>query len=109
MQLIPGTGTARIQLQVPETVFAGEATVVTCTGSIKEFKNAHMPIMTLTSGDGCNVQKDGGNGPERLKKRYQKSFTITCDKPGQYTIKCKTSSTGKNPNNAIQLQGVFLQ
>lgn len=108
MQLITGTGTARIQLQVPETAFAGEAAIVNCTGSIKDFKNVITRFMTLSSGDGCKVQ-DGGNGLERLKNRFRKSFTITCDKPGQHTIECKTSCDCKNPNVKNQLQGVFLQ
>lgn len=99
-----GTGTARIQLQVPETVFAGEETIVNCTGSIKDFKNVIMRFMTVSSGDGCNVTQGGGNRLERLKNRYQKSFIITCNKPGQHTIECKTSCDCKNPNVKNQLQ-----
>ena len=100
-----GTGNAGIQLHVPATVYAGEATIINCTGSVQDFKHV-MPMMSLTlAGDDCTEQ---GNGyqPKRVKNHYQKSFTVTC-KEGRHTIECRTNGNTKHQNAEAQLQGML--
>ena len=100
----PGTS---VQLQVPTTVYAGEATNVNCTSSVHNFKHVFMPIMVLKMGDGCTKHDDDDahGRPNRIKNHLQKLFTITCKK-GNHTIECMTN--GISQTGTIQLQGVFL-
>ena len=101
-----GTVNARIQLHVPTTVYAGEATIVNCTGSVQDFQHRMMPMMSLTlTGDDCTEQ-DNGYQPKRIKNHYQKSFTVTC-KEGRHTIECSTNGNTKHQNAEAQLQGVL--
>ena len=100
-----GTGNAEIQLHVPTTVYAGEATIVNCTGSEQDFQHV-MPMMSLTlAGDDCIEQ---GNGFELklFNNYYQKSFTVICKK-GRHTIECSTNSNTMDQNAEAQLQGVL--
>ena len=92
-------------MQAPSTVYAGEATIVNCTGSVQNFKYVYMPIMILKIGDGCTKDDNNAYGrPNKIKNYFQKSFTITCKK-GNHKIECLTNSISQT--KTIHLQGAL--
>ena len=104
--IFAGTGNARIQLQVPTSIYAGEAAIVNCTGRTQDFQHA-MPSMSLTSRDDCTILQDSRQyRPTMSKNYYQKSFIVICKK-GSHTIECRANSNIKHNSVAVQLQGMI--
>ena len=100
---LSATGSAKVQLQVPTTVYAEEAISINCTSSVQDFENVYTPMMVLTTGHGC--KNDAHGGPNKVNNYFQKSFTVTCKK-GNHTIKCLTN--GISQIGKIQLRGIFI-
>lgn len=94
---------AKIQLQVPKILYAGEATNISCTGSKQDFKHVPRVIMSLKLKDGC-TKNSNEYKLEKLKYHFQKIFTITCKK-GNHTIICLSNSILSKQDKEVHLQG----
>jgi len=94
-------GNAKLQLNVPATVYAGEPTNISCTGSVRSFHHTK-PLIEPHIEGGCS--KDRVYEIKEIKSYFQRMFTITC-KNGNHTIKCMANVRHSFPVVKTQLQG----
>ena len=90
-------------IQIPKTVYAGEATDGSCISSMENFKRISMnPIINIVSKDGCTIVQS--QRIEVVRKFYRKNFTLTCiNGSTSHNVTCIT--TGHQNEAVLQLQG----
>ena len=95
------TGDAELKIQVPTTIYAGEATNGSCVGSI----NRRIIIIAMNSDDGCSVSPRHTSKPEKIGVQYYRmNFTIICTS-GNHSITCVSNRLANNNHDVVQLQG----
>ena len=99
-------GDSQLQIHVPATVYAGEATGGRCITSMEDFmvnqRRVIHPMITIASDNGCTIKES--QKTEQIGKCYQKNFTVTCLNGSTYNVMCFTN--GKKHTKAVkQIQG----
>ena len=101
-----------MQINIPETVYAGEATDGRCVTSMKHFmenqRRVIQPMIILASDNGCTIKES--RKIESIGNCYQKNFTVTClNGSTTHSVTCITN--GMEPQHAkavAQFQGKYI-
>ena len=88
------TGESQLQIHVPATVYAGEATDGRCVTNEKDFlingeRVIHNVTIMLVSDAGCTINQS--RKIDTIGKHYQKNFTVTCSNVSASHITCYTN------------------
>ena len=102
-------GGSQLQINMPGTIYAGEATDGRCITSMEDFmvnqRRVIQPMITVhvASDNGCTIKEL--QKIESIGNCYQKNFTVTCLNGSTTHVTCFTNGM-KHTKAVIQLQGM---
>ena len=100
-----------MQINIPETVYAGEATDGKCVTSMEDFmenqRRVIQPMITLASDNGCTIK--ASQKIESIGNCYQKNFTVTClNGNTTHSVTCITNGMElQHAKAVVQFQGKY--